>query len=264
MSWIKLKFALSVTTATFVAGSGIAAALWGAGQNHPTAKEILAQVQDKYAALSSYSDTGKTFSEAEGEAGGMLINSMRLARPNWYHLVGASPKAPAQGTACWHSGDNNAWLMTADARYKNEMPPGALPHLHVLFPSAPIPCTFFGKRDWDSMGRLMSSRNLSRLEDERIRGIDCYKVLATPMRMGISEITFWIGKGDSLIHQVRYTITGRPTNRIATGEGASARPARTFANDASTIIQTHENISVNRAVSKRDFIYEPPAGQTAH
>lgn len=258
MSWVKWKIAVCALTVALVTGSGIAIVVWGGSPNHLTAKEILEQVRDKYAALSSYSDTGRWYSEPEREAKGITTNITRLARPNLYLLAAGSPEAPTKGTAFWHSGDNVSWLQTGADRYTNALPSGRLPQFHVLFPSAPIPCTFFDQRDRDSVGRLTLSSNLSRLDDERIRGVDCYKVLATAVSpgTGVLDLTFWIGKGDLLIHQERYTVAARPTNRSATGAGTATKSPQSFTNITSSFIHTHENISINKAMSKRDFIDE--------
>jgi hypothetical protein len=126
-----------------------------------------------------------------------------------------------------------------------------MPEFHVLAVSMPIACAFFNKRDWDSLPSVAEARDLARLADESIGGNDCYIISATT-KAPVFNITFWIGKNDSLIHQLRFVWVTRNASGRRSGNQMNA--SKDSPRVTNTVIHTHENITVNRSMAAQEFM----------
>jgi hypothetical protein len=134
-------------------------------------------------------------------------------------------------------------MIGGNSQHQRSTATNFVPEFRVAFPSTPIPCSFFDRRDWDSLPALAQAGDLKRLEDESIGATDCYAVSATT-KEPVFNITLWIGKNDFLIRQTRFLW-------VLPVSDAAGR----LTNTTNTVIQTHENISVNRTMSAQVFTH---------
>jgi hypothetical protein len=195
-----------------------------------TAKEIAGKTRAAYAALSSYSDTGKVVSEMSGQINSLTFN-IRLQRPNLYRIDWA------QGTGLkgvvWSGGSGDYLQIEPGSRpealsqivaggQKNDPNPQKMPDMKMALARATalswsatstIPGAFFGQEFGDVFAVPAISGNfpLQNEKDEKVGGMDCY-VISTEMDLskvpnagkpGTVATKLWIGKKDFLIHQSR-------------------------------------------------------------
>jgi hypothetical protein len=262
LMWLKFKAALTVAGISLVAAGGVTAMLTLEKRNL-TAAKILERTQQTYSGLSSYSDTWRTavfVGPIQALDGIIYSNRTMLARPLLYRMETIADRRQT-GTAIWSAGDGDFWLMSAgQSRHERITATNFLPEFHVLAVSTPITCAFFNKRDWDSLPALAEARDLVRLADESIGGNDCYSVSATT-KAPVFNITFWIGKNDFLIHQLRFVwVTGNASGRRS---GNEMNASRNLPRTTNTVIQTYENITVNRTMAAQEFMRKLPAGLAA-
>ena len=258
MTWLKIKMAVGVVGVALIAGGGLAVAT-RLDKGDITPADILKRSQQKYSSLSSYSDTWRTvaFVGATQIFDGLIYsNRMMLGRPLLYRIESIAEARPSVSAAIWSAGDGDFWSMSA-GQWRQNRPDATnfMPEFHVLFPSAPIPCAFFNKRDWDSLPALAQAKDLVRLADESIGTNDCYTISATT-KAPVYNITLWIGKNDFLINQLRFVwVTGNASARRAGTETDAAGNPRRITN---TVIKTHENIVVNRTIAATEFMRPLP------
>lgn len=246
MTWLKVKFALGIGAAVLLAGGAVTVAVSDGNGGGSEAKGILKQVEKKYAALSSYSETTKTVSESfmsKGRGGSSAgAQSIKLARPNFYRVEELSRP---DWFALWSVGDGKFWMMLNTNFYATPDEQIGADLLYII-PTGIVPSAFFAKRDRNVLAALAKSSDLARKPNEKVGGVDCYALSGSP-RMAVMSgmtMTVWIGKIDFLIHQVRAILP-------VTG---SKIPY------TNVVVQTHENISVNFPFSNADFVHEIPAG----
>jgi RNA polymerase sigma factor (sigma-70 family) len=255
LAWLKLKTAFTMIGVALVVAGGATGTV-ALEKRSLTAQKILERTQQRYSALSSYSDTWTAMVVGPTQAFDGIIYSNRtmLARPLLYRIeTTADPRQT--GSAIWSAGNGDFWSMSAgELRQERITATNFMPEFHVLAVSMPIACAFFNKRDWDSLPALMEARDLVRLADESIGGNDCYIVSATT-KAPVFNITLCIGKNDFLIHQLRFVwVTGNASGRRSGNEvNASGNPPRL----TNTVIHTHENITVNEKRAAQQFM---PAG----
>jgi RNA polymerase sigma factor (sigma-70 family) len=253
LTWLKIKIAFTVACISLVAIGGATATV-GLEKRNLTAAKILERTQQMYSGLSSYSDTWRSVAylgTTQIFDSVLHSNQMMLGRPLLYRIE-ATDLGSAGGTALWGAGDGDFWSMEmGNSRHQRGTPTIFTPEFHVLAPSTPIPCAFFSKRDWCSLPALAEASDLARLSDEPIGAADCYRVSATT-KAPVFNMTLWIGKKDFLIRQTRFVwVAGNVSGRRgANGVGAPRDPGPL----TNMVIQTHENISLNRTVPAQQFM----------
>ena len=259
MTWMKLKFAIGVGVAAILAGGATTVVLsgGGAGDDLPPS-EVFKRAQEKYASLTSYSDEGKTVATLNSTTITHTF-TIRLARPNLYRIEWkqnsessfSTTKTKAQ--AVWSAGEGDFLEMGSGAQKlgSQEMALSSATGISGGA-AATIPGTFF-KMNW---GNQLGGSTLSekRQADEKVGDVDCY--VFTSELKGRTK-TLWIGKLDSLIHQVR-TVTSAEAMKAVLAEAAKRNPeiaARRQKSEpqGSTSTETHVNIVVNKKFSPADF-----------
>jgi RNA polymerase sigma factor (sigma-70 family) len=259
MTWLKLKFAIGVGVTALLAGgvATVAVSQIGGGDKLP-AQEIFAKAQAAYAALTSYSDEGKSVATLNGTTITHTF-SIRLARPNLYRIEWEQSsesvgfKSTTEKQVVWSEGKGD-FLETFGHAQKQSNKENALSSATGISggAAATIPGTFF-KLNWgNQLGGSVAGEK--RLADEKVGAVDCY-VFASDSK-GRTK-TIWIGKQDFLIHQVR-TVTSAAAMKAVMAEAAKRNPelaARMpkIEYTGNTSTETHENILVNPKLSSADF-----------
>jgi outer membrane lipoprotein-sorting protein len=223
MTWLKVICA---------AGAGVAALLAGckartsqtSGDDQATAREIAGKSRDAYAALSSYSDSGRVVSEMTGQKHTLTFHT-RLQRPSlyridWTHEPGLRVYGSDDGVA-WSDGSGD-YLLTAAAGEEKNAQPKKMQNIKMALAAATgqswsaastIAGAFFGQELGDVFITPVASGRypLKKEKDAKAGGVDCYVVSSTmdlskapeKSKPGTASTTLWIGKRDFLIHQTR-------------------------------------------------------------
>ena len=214
-----------------------------------SAGQIFDEMREHYASLSSYSDEGHIITTVDG----VVITtgfSTRLARPGFYRiewdrnskLLDYTDDTGIQGA--WSSGAGDyvqmGWGLqrqySLDSAFATVAcsPSGAV---------AAVPWIFFDAAG-SGPGQVIG---LQRLADDKVGNIECYQV-AGESASGESK-TFWIGKRDFLIHQIRTEISPKTMR-----SGFTGLMAQTVKFHASCSIETCTNVVVNSRFSRTDFL----------
>ncbi len=256
MTWIKIKFAAGVGAGILLTGGAVTVAIaQTVGSNDGwTAQEIMAKSQAAYAALTSYSDEGKTVSSIGTTTVAPHTFSIKLARPNLYRVEWDQNMGfYDQKGAAWCAGDGDFRAMgTSINRSSNKE--DALGSATGISggASASIPGTFF-KMNWgNQLGGTMKSA--TKLPDEKIGDTDCY--VLTDAKGGRTR-TLWIGKQDFLIRQVENDTSAEEMKKVM-DDAAQRNPqmsgvAKQVPAGGSKSIETHSNIVVNQTFAPADF-----------
>ena len=248
---------------------GVVAGVRGGDTTNAAALKIIDDSQAAYAALSSYSDTGKVAGEFHGKTD-MTTFTTRLARPNLYRIeweggliAGLPVTSPP---AVWSAGDGDF------IRFGGGMGPAAqqMTNLEMALAAgggissgatAMIPLTFFNSFLGGNIKRLVSpDGTIFQLPDAQVGAVDCYVVTGAWQNKGRTNMTtLWVGKQDHLIRQFRRvsespSITHIPADLDAAGREGFQRAMRQMQTRVST--ETHENITVNGKFQKSDFLPE--------
>jgi len=251
MTWLKIKFAVFVGTIALLAGGAATVAISQTSNDDKlTPPEIFKKAQVAYAALSSYSDEGKTVATLNGRTLTTTF-TIKLARPNFYRIEWQEPVNASYSNKgiVWSAG-NGDFLVISEGNARNEKSrESALAGATGISgsASATIPGTFF-KMPWGNQLGAVSGEKQQ--PDEKIGDVDCY-VFSSESK-GRTK-TLWIGKKDFLIHQVR-TVTSAEAMKAALDQAAKVtgvRPQNTSSGITST--ETHVNIVVNKQFSPSDF-----------
>jgi RNA polymerase sigma factor (sigma-70 family) len=261
MTWMKIKFGIGVGAAALLAGGAATVVLSGDGTGTGLPpSEIFKRAQEKYAALTSYSDEGQTVATLNGTTITTTF-TVRLARPNLYRIEWTQAMAYfTNGGVVWSAGKDDFMLGRFEmlnkggraTKYKDKET--ALSSATGISggAAATIPGTFF-KMNWgNQLGG--SGAGEKRQADQKVGDVDCY-VFTSDVK-GRTK-TIWIGKQDFLIHQVR-TVTSAEAMKAAMAEAAkrnpeiSARLPKPKPQDI-TSTETHANIVVNKKFSPKDF-----------
>ena len=260
MTYAKFKLAIGIAAGILLAGGAATVALSQTGGGGTlSAGEIFKKSQATYAALTSYSDDGKSVATLNG----ITIThafSIKLARPNLYRIewqqssASAAYNSTTTTQAVWSAGAGDFMLNMGGSttKYKDKATVLASATGISGGAAATIPGTFF-KMSWgNQLGGSTAGEN--RLADEKVGEADCY-VLARDVK-GRTRTT-WIGKSDFLIHQVR-TFTSAAVMKATLDKAAKLHPeitARMPKMDYPdiTATETHEHIIVNQKFSPADF-----------
>jgi hypothetical protein len=249
MKMISLIKRSSLAGAAFLMLAGA----WATGMVAPAAADelsapaIMAKTRAAYAALSSYSDSGKTIYEMSGQKLALTF-STRLARPNLYRIdwtqdtgfkgtvwsdgglnqlqlePGSSPAAAAMMAALSAGGKKSGSNLQTLADMGTALKTAAALSYTT---SATIPGAFFNQNCGDNFvyPALVGRYPVKPEADEMIGEVDCYRISA---QMDLSQVpeagkpgtvftTLWIGKNDFLVHQCR----ARYVEKVAAGAGSS-------------------------------------------
>ena len=258
MTWLKIKFAVGVSTAAILTGGVATVALSSnVSSDGPPVSEIIKKSQDAYAALTSYSDEG-TVVATVGETEITTAFKIKLARPDlyrveWEQVAATAGFASARNTQLVWSEGKGDFLKMGGAPTKYDSKDQVLAAASGVSSGAAssVPGAFF-KMNRAELGA--AAANATKQRDEKVEGADCY-VIASELKGAVK--TLWIGKGDLLIHQVR-TVTSAAAMRDALDKAAernpevSARMAK-MEPKGTTIIQTHAKIVVNAPLVPADF-----------
>jgi RNA polymerase sigma factor (sigma-70 family) len=229
MSYAKLKLAIGITAGILLAGGAVTVAISQTSSDDKLAQEIIKKSQDAYAALSSYSDSGKISAEVGNQTIPTTFN-IRLQRPNLYRIEWTQTTAFfTNGGTVWSAG-NGDFLVMKHGQY-NAQPEKCRDMQTALADatgisgqaSSTIPGTFFNQ-NWGNVLKLNPAKStLQKLKDETVDDVDCF-VLSTIIdaanlpskgklpnnagKVGKTTTTFWIGKQDYLIHQAQTIVEG--------------------------------------------------------
>ncbi len=228
-----------------------------------TPQEIAKKALDTYAALASYSDTGKTIESKAGQTNTTTF-SIRLQRPNLFkiHWVQTSENQTNEGT-WWSDGhpvfsSDDTYLLTTNSRPAIESIPFALTAVAAASQQATMVPDIFLKLDppaddfltFIAAGKSNSAHTRTELIDGKVGSVDCYIISITSDAMNLPNYHYhagkkatrlWIGKQDCLLHQIQ-SISEAPDTMMT---------------------QTHENISVNEKFSAADFEEEIPENNSS-
>jgi len=274
MTYAKLKLALGIGAGIILASGAttVVVSSTGPGSGPPSA-DIIKRAQEKYASLTSYSDSGRIVAEGWGWRPATTFTT-KLARPGFYLVewegVGAeNPNKPniTDKGAVWSAGDGDfvqkVWSIgDGDSLQKEKGAPQRFADkegaLSSAVASVTIPGQFFSLTN--AIWRAASSAPtlFKRQADGKVGDVDCY-VLAVEEKG--NKIAHWIGKQDFLIHQWRYEISTENVKAM-NARMAKRNPqlfARLPAPQPSITTETHENIVVDQKFSNEDFV--PPAAQ---
>jgi hypothetical protein len=254
--------------------------------NGLTLQEIARQTQDTYAALTSYSDSGRVVAVSGTTT---ITNTFhtRLQHPEFYRIDWSQTIAPrlVNKGVVWSSGEGHFMQFSpgvpipqkSENRWQNL---GAASGLSSGA-SATIPPAFFG--GFIGNGLFLAVIGVSKLTkepDATVGGVDCHVFTSSvdSAKTGgkLPDLTFWIGKKDHLIHQTRQIIdTPPPIMPATTEEDIKSMLARINRPHTPEVIaavrksmathitipptgryvftETHDNISVNEKFSAADF-----------
>jgi outer membrane lipoprotein-sorting protein/ribosomal protein L31E len=285
MTWLKLKFAIGVSVAVLLVGGAVTVAISQASVDSKlTPQEIIKNAQEAYAALSSYSDTGKKVTE-RGKQTETITFNIRLQRPDLYRIEWSKSEisgsfnqntiltANSSKGVVWSAGNGNFFAIDPNGQ-KNSFTnlQMALNYTRGVSgeASSTIPGVFFNLNWPRGYGEnVLNQTNAipQRKNDEKINGVDCYVVSSGHA----GTKTLWIGKRDYLIHQTRTIVEEfnaprsdseikailESQNQPATPEAiASVKTAMKQVQTMKVVsTQTHENISVNQKFSPADFAH---------
>jgi hypothetical protein len=224
-----------------------------------TAGQIFEKVRENYSSLSSYSDEGQIITAMDGDVATSTF-TIRLARTNFYKIQWqwnsqSSPSIKNSApSAVWSSGAGDyleaGWgvqgPINRDAALAHAagLSGGAAATVPGLFFSAQVPLE---EPTW----------NVKRQRDEKLGDIGCY-VLVRESQYGETK-TFWIGKEDYLIHQIRTDISAKTMQ--AASVAAKLSPEVIANLRGFTSIEIHTNIVLNQQFLQSDFVPSFPLFQ---
>src|SRR5208282_2507090 len=222
---MNLKLTAGVSIVVLLAVGAATVAISQTGGDEPTAQEIAAKTRDAYAALSSYSDSGKVVSEMSGQTNSLAFN-IRLQRPNMYRInwtqkTGLMAGVPSDNGVVWSDDSGDYFQTTANGAGKSaetQKVESMKTALHrAAGPSwstaATIPGAFFNQNFGDVFAypAILGRYPIQKEKDRNVGAVDCY-VVSTEMDLskvpdagkpGTVAAMLWIGKKDLLIHQSR-------------------------------------------------------------
>ena len=221
-----------------------------------TPQAITQKSREAYAALTSYSDTGKTIEVKPGQTN-VTTFSLRMQRTNLFILQWVQTRADQTNQGRWCSAGHQpvlpfgiCLLTNIVGQATNDQPTYGVDEFEVqqrsgkatkvmllFFASGPLKLDPFGFAvPWTN-----SSPDRRIVTDGKVGDVDCYILTLTtpglkhppfPFPQKKSVVRTWIGKQDFLVH--RYVYASEPP-------------------DEETLTQIHENIAVNQKYPDEDF-----------
>jgi RNA polymerase sigma factor (sigma-70 family) len=258
MTWLKLKFAMGFGIVALLTGGVVTVAISQTSNGGRLgAPEIIKRSQAAYAALTSYSDEGKTVASVGTAQVAPHNYSIKLARPNLYRIEWTQDLGfYAQTGLVWSVGNGDFFKMTQDSKPRKDA------SMEMALSSATgvsggasgsIPGTFF-KLNWgNKLGAAMQSATSK--PDEKIDGVDCY--VLTQTKAGRTQ-TMWIGKQDFLIRQIETDTSAAVLKAMLETEAkkhpeVQAMLQRGNIGGDTKSVETHKNIVTNPPLTKADF-----------
>ena len=226
-----------------------------------TAGQIFETMRENYASLFSYSDRGQIITTM----GGTVITTdftTRLARPNLYRIQW-NQKSQSPFTTddtgplgAWSSGARNLYA-NRNGRAKAIRSRGCLSTPRSLVWRSRGECSFdiFNSQRSGSPNQIIG---LDRLADDKIGKIECY-VITGQTESGQTE-TFWVGKDDLLIHQIR-TEVSPAVMQSALDSATGDKVDMTAHSYGSSSIETYTNMVVDKRFTHQDFVPSFPLFQ---
>ncbi len=249
-------------------------------------------MEDKYAALSSISVTGKQVSEIGSVTGGVASSvestfSLNLARPDFYRIEWREAAQTAYNAgAVWSTGAGHFVL---SGRKVTQYPERGLAlgvgGVHSRDVAKTVPTIFFHDTMDKMLGWLTHLKNPARQPDERIDTEDCYVVAADGLA---GKTVVWITKRNFLMKQFRTTTGGDLQAKVSqavsvigdeslkailerSGKAVTSEAIRKLraemeesgrvaAQSRTSFTQTCQSIVVNKAVKTEEFEATLPPG----
>jgi hypothetical protein len=214
--------------------------------------QIFEKVRENYSSLSSYSDKGQITSVMDGAVVSTSFTT-RLARPNFYLIEWDQTSKSSLSTkdtgleGAWSSGAGNYVQMGWGVQRESDRDIALDNASDVSGGAIAIPRMFFeGQGNSETRNSIIG---ITRLADEKIGKIDCY-MLAGESASG-QEKTFWVGKRDFLIHQIRTDVSAQ-VMRADWPQAANSK----LDSDVHSFysVKTYTNIVLNQSFSREDFV----------
>jgi hypothetical protein len=240
--------------AVLLCGQGAVGSSSDESQPGLTAGQIYEKMLKKYSSLASYKDQGKIVTTI----GSTLIATeftTRLARPDFYRmewdrrstLPYGTQDTGMQGAWSFESGDYLQIGSGLQRQYDRDV---AFDNVASTSSGgvAAVPRIFFGAQGISGSDAII---DLTRLTNDEVGNMECYQI--TGETASGETKTFWVGKRDFLIHQIRTDVGTRAMQSAWTGV-TDGRVNPPFKLNGFSSIQTYTNVVVNKQFSRTDFI----------
>ncbi|HXC35431.1 MAG TPA: hypothetical protein VNV43_06115 [Candidatus Acidoferrales bacterium] len=219
-----------------------------------TAGQIFEKMLGHYASLASYQDQGSITTTI----GGTIIAigfETRMARPDFYRiewdqlskLAYSTEDSGMQGAWSFESGD---YLQTPSGLQKQYSRDVAFANMASASSEgvAMVPRIFFGVHGIGEPGAII---DLARLPDDKVGNIECFQITGETAAGGTN--TFWVGKRDFLIRQIR-TDFGPGAMQSAFTGATKGQVEPPFKLNGFSSIEIYTNVVANKRFSRRDFV----------
>jgi RNA polymerase sigma factor (sigma-70 family) len=218
MAWAKAKTAVAAGVGILLMAGTTTVVVLNVTRPAREARNILGDVIQKYASLTSYSSTGKTIENVDGR----LLTasfSMQLGRPNRYrveyeqHALTFTNKG-----AAWSDGTGD-YFANDVVHQTTALPIRGPAHSLTMIAdisgeaTAVVPAMFYGvqipenseKNPWMRLVESVRGKMTHLVEkaDEKVGETDC-RVLTAETKDGTTRL--WIGKDDFLVHQSQQSV----------------------------------------------------------
>lgn len=250
--------------AMLLCGQGAVGSLSDESPAALTGGQIFEKMLKKYVSLSSYQDQG-TISTTIGATSIATAFTTRLARPDFYRiewdqrstLPYATEDTGLQGAWSFESGD---YLQTPSGLQRQYDRDVAFANAASTSSGgvATIPRIFFGAQGIGGQGISGPGAiiNLTRLADDKVGNIGCY-LISGDTASG-ETMTFWIGKRDFLIYQIR-TDVGPDAMDSAWTRATEGQAKPPFKLTGFSSLETYTNVVVNKHFLRTDFVPSFPS-----
>jgi RNA polymerase sigma factor (sigma-70 family) len=223
-----------------------------------SAADLIAKIRLAYGSLSTYRDHGRMVNEYDLDTWTNKFSQL-LERANQYRIevVTAYPASHTNTNAWWSDGHGAYWSWNGTVTKEAEDPDLELGRVSLVSKNSAIPSVFFDLRWGNPLIPFRLPRAEStRLEDERIDGVDCY-VLRCYWATGTNgQWTLWVGKQDFLIRRRREFVSPQGLDELAKQRGESLAAPHT---NPMIKTESHQDIVVNESLAPEDFAYKPAA-----
>ena len=223
MAWTKMKISLALGAAVILAAGTTTLAVKHKTPE-PAALDIARKAQEKYAALSSYSDSGTVLAEVGGTTTPTTFTT-RLQRPNLYRVDWMQTGGFFTGKgAVWSDGTGD-FMQSGRARQEPPDKPEKMRNRQLALGAAggissgvssSIPTIFFKDSSGDYLKVAASGRfPITQEKDEKVGDFNCFvlsgslpsmKLPQNDGSIGKNSYKLWIGREDYLIHKTQNSI----------------------------------------------------------
>jgi RNA polymerase sigma factor (sigma-70 family) len=218
MAWAKAKTAVVAGVGILLMAGTTAVVVLNVTRPEREARNLLGDVIQKYASLTSYSSTGKTIENVDGRLLTAAF-SMRLGRPNRYlveyeqHALTFTNKG-----AAWSDGTGD-YFANDVVHQTTALPIRGPAHSLTMIAdisgeaTSVVPAMFYGvqipenseKNPWMRLVESVRGKMTHLVEeaDEKVGETDC-RVLSAETKDGTTRL--WIGKDDDLVYQSQQSV----------------------------------------------------------